>query len=115
MENNDNTISKFDRAVACLLGGNGLKTKPTTIEHVEKITGQSETFILQTVRDENGNHVIIKFVDNSGVQRLILPPRAVMTLVRHLDGLTTRARSNSSKATAAQRKAEGKLPGFMKK
>jgi hypothetical protein len=51
------TIDKFDRAVGGLLAGNNLHTKATTIEEIDKITGQAETFIVQTIRDEDGDHV----------------------------------------------------------
>jgi hypothetical protein len=108
------TISKFDRTVAGLQGGNNLAAKATTIEHIDPIVGESETYIIQTIRDQEGDHVIVKFVDKDGVKRLILPPAVVGTIVRQRDGLTARSRSNAAKATAKARKDRGELPGFMK-
>ena len=106
------TVNKFDRAYAGLQDGNGLSTKPTTIENVA-LTGETETFIVQTIRNEKGDHTIIKFVDKEGVKRLILPPRVVNTIVRQRDSLSTRARSNASKAVAQARSDRGELPAFM--
>lgn len=104
------TISKFDREVGGLLAGNNLHTKPTTIEEVNKITGEAETFIVQTIRIEDGDHVVVKFVDKEGVKRLILPPKVANTLARHHDALSARARSNSSKAVAKERMLQGHDP-----
>lgn len=115
MEPQYETIDKFDRAVGGLLAGNNLHTKATTIEEVNKITGEAETFIVQTIRDEDGDHVVLKFMDKNGNKRLILPPKAVNTIVRQRDALTTRSRSNSSKAVAKERMLRGEVPGFMRK
>jgi hypothetical protein len=101
---NDHMISKFDRAVAGLQGGNNLAAKATTIEHIDPILGEAETYIIQTVRDQKGDHVIVKFVDKEGVKRLILPPKVTGTIVRQRDALTARSRSNTAKATAKARK-----------
>jgi hypothetical protein len=108
------TVSKFDRAVAGLQGGNNLAAKATTIEHTDPIVGESETFIVQTIRDQQGDHVVIKFVDKEGVMRLILPPKVVNTIVRQRDALTARGRSNNARATAKARMERGEVPGFMR-
>jgi len=109
------TIDKFDRAVGGLLAGNNLHTKPTTIEDVEPHAGEAETFIVQTIRDEKGDHVVLKFMDTAGNKRIILPPQVVNTIVRQRDAISKRARSNHSKQVAKDRMLRGELPGFMKK
>ena len=108
------TVSKFDRAVAGLQGGNNLAAKATTIEHIDQIIGEAETFIVQTVRDQDGDHVILKFVDRDGVMRLILPPKVVSTIVRQRDALTARSRRIAGKAQAKARADRGEVPGFMR-
>jgi len=113
-QNGYKTISKFDKAVGGLLDGNSLRTKPTTMEEVEKTTGEAETFIIQTVRTEEGDSIIIKFVDVDGVKRIILPPKVSNCIARQKDSLTARARTNSSRARAKAMKESGQLPGFMK-
>lgn len=131
MEQQYETVSKFDRAFAGLQGGNNLQTKPTTIETVNSITGAAETFIVQTVRGEErkivtkglttetvvttGNFIVIKFLDKDGPMRLILPPRVADTIDRQARALTDRVRSNAAKAQAKERKARGEVPGFMRK
>ncbi|SRR5579871_2124222 len=109
------TISKFDRNVGGLLAGNSLHTKPTTVEEVNKLTGEAETFIVQTIRDEEGDHIVIKFVDKEGVKRLILSPKVANAIVRQRDSLSARARSNSSKAAMKERMAAGFVPTFQTK
>jgi hypothetical protein len=108
------TVSKFDRAVAGLQGGNNLAAKATTIEHTDPIVGEAETFIVQTIRDQQGDHVVIKFVDKEGVMRLILPPKVANTIVRQREALTARSRSIAGKAQAKARIARGEVPGFMR-
>ena len=116
---------------AGLQGGNNLAAKPTTIENVESITGESETFIVQTIRSEwtktiikgfeetkvveRGFYVVIKYVDKEGTKRLILPPKVADTLLRQRESLTNRNRSNSSKRAMRERMANGWTPKFDKK
>ena len=44
------TLTKYDRVYAGLLGGNNLLTKATTVEYVQNLTGETETYIVQTVK-----------------------------------------------------------------
>jgi len=113
-ENHFETISKFDRTVGGLQGGNNVDTRPTTLQHIDKITGESEQFTVQTIRNEEGDHVIITFLDKAGVTRLILPPRVVNTMIRQRDAITAKVRSAASKTLAKERMLRGELPGFLK-
>jgi hypothetical protein len=110
MDQQYETISKFDRAVGGLLAGNNLHTKAATVEEINKITGEAETYIIQTIRDEAGEHIVVKFVDKDGNKRLILPPKAASTIVRQREALSRRARSNHSKAAMKERMAAGYVP-----
>lgn len=130
MEQQYETISKFDRAFAGLQGGNNLPTKPSTIEYVEPITGDAETYTVQTIRSEYkvqikkgwetitetriGNFIVLKFIDKDGVRRLIIPPKVSDTIARQDRALIAKARSNAAKAEAKARKLRGELPGFMR-
>lgn len=109
------TISKYDRQYAGLLGGNNLQTKATTVESVNSIIGEAETFIVQTIRDEDGDHIALKYMDKNGNTRLILPPKVCQTIERQHNALTSRSRSIASKAVAKERMDRGELPGFMRK
>lgn len=110
------TISKHDRQYAGLLGGNNLQTKATTIEVVNNITGETETFIIQTIREEKkGDHIVLKFMDKDGVKRLILPPKVAATIERQHNSLSAKSRSLASKIVMRDRMARGEVLGFAKK
>jgi phage/plasmid primase-like uncharacterized protein len=111
----DYTISKFDRAYSGLIDVNAVMTRATTIEYVQKVTGEAETFIVQTIRNEDGDNIVLKFVDKDGNKRLILPPRVANIIASQRDALTARRRSAASKLTAQARADRGELPGFMLK
>jgi hypothetical protein len=111
----EQVISKFDRAFGGLVGGNALKTKPTTIETTEPLTGEAETFIVQTVRTESGDHIVVKFIDKTGVVRLILPPKVANLIASQRDSLTTRRRSAAGRAAMKRRMDEGFAPAFANK
>ena len=114
----------FDRALGALVGIPGvLSTKPATVRAVTPMIGASQTFIIQSFRqrdsdDENAVSkfiVFVEYVDETGSTRLVLPPDVTNVIARQRDALTDRARSRTAKAVAADRKARGIQPGFMKK
>jgi hypothetical protein len=107
-------VKKFDR-IRGGMQGVALFTKPTTIKNVQNITGESETFVIETCRHaEMGDFIFIEIVDRDGVTRVALPPKAADAIAAHRESLTSRRRSIASKATARARKDRGELPGFMK-
>lgn len=137
MEEQYKTISKYDRAFGGLQGANNLLTKPTTIQYVEPITGEAETFIVQTIRAEYkvqikkgwdvitetrvGNFIVINFVDKDGTKRLILPPkvsetidRQGETLKRKDDARKKQERSKQMKEIMRERMENGFVPNFRK-
>lgn len=115
------TISKFDRQVAGLKGGNNIETRPTTIETVA-LTGEAETFFVQTIRAEErrtviegleekvsvkvGYYIILKYMDKDGNKRIVLPPRVSDAMMRQRESLGKQAKSSKSKAAMKQRMAE---------
>jgi hypothetical protein len=109
------TISKYDR----IYGGLhhvSLSTKPSTIKNVQTLTGQSETFVVQTFRHEDlGDYVFIEHLSEDGVIRLALPPKVAAAIASQHDALTKRRRSISSKATMQRRMDEGWVPTFKKR
>lgn len=107
-------MGKFDR-IRGGLQGVALFTKPSTVQHVESITGKSETFVIETARHENGDYIFVVCVDDTGTTRLCLPPRVSNLIASHRDALTARRRSIASKAVAKARKDRGELPGFARK
>ena len=114
MADNDHTISKYDR-IRGGMQGVALFTKPSTIKNVQNITGESETFVIETCRHaEMGDFIFVEMVDKAGVIRVALPPKAADAIASQRDSLSSRRRSIASKAVAKARKDRGELPGFMK-
>lgn len=114
-DQNDYTVSKYDR----LYGGLqdvALFTKPSTIKTTQKITGRTETFVVQTARHEDGDFVFIEYIDDSNqVTRVALPPKVTNAIASHRDSLTKRRRSIASRAAMRQRMDAGEVLGFQKK
>lgn len=109
-------IDDFDRQLGQLEGlPDTLHTRPSTIRTTVPLIGSSQTFILQTVRQaERGDTVFLEYVDRSGSTRIVLPPAVTAAIARQRDTLTDKSRSKAAKALAADRKARGIQPGFLK-
>jgi hypothetical protein len=90
------------------------KSKPSTIRNVVSLSGESQTFIVQTYRVEDGDYCFIEYLDDEGTLRLALPPRVMRLLARQRDQLTLTLRKKRGKSQAAARKAAGKLPAFLR-
>jgi hypothetical protein len=125
MENSNNRNNRFDRTLGSLIGVPGvLKTAPTTVRAATPMTGEAQTFIVQTFRrkeiGENGDggrseeFVVIEYVDDAGSIRIVIPPNVVNVILRQHDALTGRSRKQAAQASAEDRKARGIVPGFMR-
>lgn len=108
------TINKYDRLYGGVMDV-GLSTKPSTIRTVEPVTGKAESFIVQTVRTEEGNYVFIEYVSEDGVTRIALPPKVTNLIGYQDNSLSKRKRSIASKRVMAERKANGEVIGFQKR
>src|SRR6266566_4872244 len=96
--------------------GVALFTKPSTIKNVQNITGESETFVIETCRhNELGDFIFIEMMDRDGVTRVALPSKAANAIAAQRESLTDRRRSIAGKTNAQARKDRGELPGFMRK
>jgi hypothetical protein len=110
--NNDSTIPKYNRVRG---GLNAVFTRPTTFKVVEETTGLADSYMVETGRDEQGDHCFVERVDETGVIRMYLPPKVVNAIVRQRDALSAKSRSLRGKEQAQARKDRGEVPGFMKK
>lgn len=106
----------YDRCLGKMIGlPDTLATAPTTIRAVVPLSGESQTFIIQTFRQrEEGDTVFLEFVAADVATRIMLPPDVTRCLARHRDTLTDRARRKAARAAAADRKARGIRPAFLK-
>jgi hypothetical protein len=113
----DHQIDDFDRHLGSLEGlPDTVQTRPATIRTTTPLVGASQTFIIQTVRQtERGDTVFLEYVDRKGSTRIVLPPAVTNAIARQRDALTDKSRSKAAKTLAADRKARGIQPGFLKK
>lgn len=107
---------QFDRLMGQLDGlPDVTNTKPSTIRTMTPLLGTSQLFIVQTYRQRDiGDTVFLECVDKDGTTRIALPPQVADAISRQRDSLTGKVRSKIAKAVAADRKARGLAPGFMK-
>jgi hypothetical protein len=113
--------NKFDRALGALVGiPDVLHTAPTTVRASSPLIGSAQTFIVQTYRqrqsdEKSGDIVFLEYVDQDETVRLVIPPTVTAVIARQRDALTARSRSKAAQAVAADRKARGIKPGFLKR
>lgn len=107
----------FDRTMRALHGlPDVAHTKATTIRTMHPVLELAQTFIVQTYRHrENGDTIFVEYASTEGLVRIALPPAVADTIARQRDALSTKNRKQSARAEAARRKAQGILPGFLKK
>jgi len=112
----DNQTTMYDRMISALEGlPDVTKVKPTTVRTVTPLVGASQTFIVQTVRQQStGDHVFLEIVDASGAIRVVLPPAVADTIARQRGALSTKVRSKVAKRVMQERKDRGEEIGFKK-
>jgi hypothetical protein len=88
-------------------------TSSATIDN-QTILGHSETWIVKTVRVAGRDTAFIQHIDADGSQRLVLPPEVTAVLARQRDALGTLTRRKAARAVAADRKARGIEPAFLR-
>jgi hypothetical protein len=103
----ESQIDNYDRTYGSLMDVS-FRTKPSTIEYPEPVTGRVETYVIQTCRHaENGDYIFVKRMDGNGVVRLALPPDVARVIASQRDSLTKRRRSAVSKRVMRERMASG--------
>ena len=117
----------YDRLLGALDGLPGvLATKPAIAQQLTPILGTSQTFVVRTVRQQERDEqtdsatpaAFTVFLEHSsretGLIRLVLPPKVTDLIARQRDALTTQARKRTAKRIAQDRKARGEVPGFVR-
>lgn len=114
-----NMPEEFDRLLGTLHGlPDVVRTSTATVRHVPPLgVGGTELWSVQTYRQRERGDVVFLEVVRAGGQaiRLVLPPKVVDTIARQRDALTAKVRSRAARATAAERKARGERPAFLRR
>jgi hypothetical protein len=104
----------FDVQLAKLTGlPGGASTQPTTLD-LQDDYGNLQTFIVRSVKSDQGDTVFVQRVTADSVLRVFLPPRVLATVDRQRDTLVTKVRRRHGKRLADERKARGEQPAFTK-
>jgi len=111
-----NMPAPFDRLMGELEGlPDVVKSKPTTVRSVTPLVGQTETFIVQTVRQrDRGDFVFLEHVSHRGTVRIVLPPNVSDTIARQREAAALKWRQKVGRDAAADRKERGIAPAFLK-
>jgi hypothetical protein len=116
----------YDRLMSGLSGLPGvINTKPSTVRTTVPILGSSQTWVISTFRQrqekadgkaiQSRDSIFLETMSREGMVRLVIPPAVAEAISRQRDSLTKRSRRAAGRANAAERKARGELPGFMKR
>src|SRR5262245_24995401 len=117
MENEQNTLDYFDRAIGALDGlPDVAHTRPTPIRVIPPLGIGAQLYSVQTFRQrEVGDTIFLECSSASGMVRLVIPPAVAAVIARQADQLTKTTRKKAAKQAASTRKERGIEPGFLKK
>ncbi len=114
------TVTTFDR----IRGGmenlpDVTRCGPSTIQTVHPLIGEVQTFIVETLRQrERGDTIFLIYVEGDKSIRIPIPPQVADTIARQREALGKKVRREIGrrlgKQQAAERKARGEPPAFMK-
>lgn len=105
----------FDKLLSRLIGlPNGAHTQPSVVQAMD-FYGHTTSFMIQTVKTDEGVTAFVTQVNAQGSVRYILPQHVLATIDRQRAALTTKIRRRHGKRIAEERKAAGIQPGFMRK
>lgn len=104
----------FDKLLSSLIGlPNGAHTKPTVVQVID-FYGHTTSYMIQTVRTDEGITSFVTQVNAQGSVRSILPHQVLSVIDRQRSSITTKLRRRHGKRLAEERAADGIKPGFMK-
>lgn len=105
----------FDKLLSRLIGlPNGAHTQPTVVQAMD-FYGNTTSFMIQTVRTDEGVTAFVTQVNAQGSVRTILPASVLAVIDRQRGSITTKLRRRHGRRLAEERKAAGIQPGFMRK
>lgn len=93
----------FDQMLSRLIGlPNGGHTQPSVVQAID-FYGNTTSYMIQTVRTDDGPTVFVTQVSASGSQRYILPAAVIRTIDRQRDSVTTQIRRRHGRRLAEER------------
>lgn len=112
---NDHTLDMFDRTRGGMEMRNDVtRTRVSTVRHVDPLVGNVATFLVESIRTEEGDYAFVEVATKDGNVRVVLPPKVTNALARQRDALTKKVRKRIGRelgiSQAAERKAQGIEP-----
>lgn len=105
----------FDKLLSGLVGlPNGAHTQPSVVQAID-FYGNTTSFMIQTVKTDEGVTSFVTQVNAQGSQRYILTQHVLALIDRQRAALTTKIRRRHGRRIAEERKAAGIKPGFLKR
>lgn len=94
---------QFDKLLSRLIGlPNGAHTQPAVVQAVD-FYGNTTSYMVQTVKTEEGPTIFVTQVNAAGSARFILPPAVLRVIDRQRDATTTIVRRRHGKRLAEER------------
>lgn len=118
VEPSGNVPDFYDRQIGALDGlPDVVKSRASIVRTIPPLgIGGTATFTLQTFRQaKRGDTLFLECVSQAGVVRLVIPPAVCRIIASQRDALTARVRSKVAKQRAADQKAAGVVPGFLRR
>lgn len=104
----------FDKLLSSLIGlPNGAHTKPTVVQSMD-FYGHTTSFMIQTVRTDEGVTSFVTQVNSQGSVRYILTDKVLAVIDRQRAAITKQIKRRHGRRIAEERMANGLQPGFMK-
>lgn len=106
----------FDRQLGALIDlPDVVKAGPVVKRTVPPFgVGGTTIHVVQTIRQGNQHTVFLEVVDAEGTKRIVIPPDVADTLERQRETCSKLLRKKLARQQAADRKARGIVPGFMR-
>lgn len=111
---NDHKISNYDRTYGNYHNSQFIHSRTHTVRHTDFL-GQSETFIFDTVRTDDGDIVFMECLSSEGHVRLRIPATVINALTRQRESLAGKVRRVKGKAAMKERMAQPGFVPFVKK
>lgn len=88
----------FDRVLGTLDGlPNVHKARPSTVTTIMPLIGKSQTYVVQTLKTDEGNFLFLQMVDAEGRARIVVPPKVAAAIYRQRDSLVKTARRQAGR------------------